>query len=384
MIGKHIAFFLDQAYGNTVPSLGIAMQLIERGHRVTYVVTEHFASLIRCSGATPIIIDLLEVRRPSVEAFIRENDHENYVVQPDEMRRMWKEWCDKRTDHAIPQLMAAYDGGEPDLVVFDHIVAPVAREFARRVRAKRVELSTQFIEEGHIDSYIEDEPVLITVPRFFHRKLDQFDANPKFKFAGFVSEARILPFRPWQPLNGSNLRILISPTTGLLQQVDFCRKMLDTFRHQPWDVILSLSGSHDKLSAIGTELLGDVPDNFHINRDSGNFDVLQNVHLFIGQAGQGGALEAIYWGVPQILIPPTPYHYSVARRISELGLGVCLPPAEMSPETLIKHATVLLNDPHTQRRVREARASIREDSGAELGADILERCLGGSEANYSA
>jgi UDP:flavonoid glycosyltransferase YjiC (YdhE family) len=375
MYRSHVAFFLDEAYGNIVPTLGISMELLRRGHKVTYIVAEGFSSLIRSAGATPVVVDLLDVRQAGIAAFLNDNDHQSYRMAEHEISVLWKQMCDKRTAHALPQLERMYHDRMPDIVVFDHVVEAVARAFACRASAKLIRLTTQFIEEDSIESFSGNEPILITVPKSFHRKLDQFEAAKKFKFVGFVPEGRCLPFRPWRPMTSSKPRILISPTTGLLKQVEFCRKIIGVFRDQPWDVVLSISGAHDKLSTIDAELLGDMPANIHINRDAGNFDILSNVQLFINQAGQGGALEAIYWGVPQILLPPTPFHYSVARRVAELGLGVCLPPAEMSGEMLIGLVTTLLRDQVTLRRVQEARNMIRQDAGAGAGADIIEEYL---------
>src|SRR5215204_4385297 len=97
MMSRHIAFFLDQAYGNTVPSFGIAMELTRRGHQVSYVVTRAFASLIRSIGATPIAIDFLEVREQAISAMIIENDHLNYRGTGQQRRRRAQSLVEQRT-----------------------------------------------------------------------------------------------------------------------------------------------------------------------------------------------------------------------------------------------------------------------------------------------
>jgi hypothetical protein len=42
MAPQHIAFVLEQAYGHVMPTLGIALELIRRGHRVSYATTADF------------------------------------------------------------------------------------------------------------------------------------------------------------------------------------------------------------------------------------------------------------------------------------------------------------------------------------------------------
>jgi UDP:flavonoid glycosyltransferase YjiC (YdhE family) len=349
---------------------------MKRGHRVSYVVAESFASLIRSIDATPVVIDFLNGRQTAVTELIIEDDHLNYRHTEEFQQQLVKELVAKQTRHALTQLERAHGSRPPDLVVHDDSMDNTGRTWAVQLGIPKVRLATQFIDERHLGWYAGDEVVVVTVPELFQRPLAPVQADSRFRFVGFIPEARCIAFRPWQQLNGTNPRVLVSPTTGLRQQVSFCRRIVEIFRDQPWDVILSISGSHDKLSAFDATALGELPRNTHLNLHAGNFAILPNAHLFIGQAGQGGALEAIYWGLPQILLPPTPYHYSVAHRVQELGLGVCLPLVELSRETLLGHATRLLEDRETLRRVREAQASMRERSGSALAADILEAQCG--------
>lgn len=369
---RHVSFFLDQAYGNTIPSFGIAMELKRRGHKVTYVVTASFAPLIRSINAIPIVLDFIETRAEGIAAILKENDHLGFRIPYDDVVRLKKEMCDRRTRHALSQLDKLCGEGVPDLVVHDDSMDTIGRAFALQMGLVKIRLATQFIRDACIACYANDELVLVTVPRFFQRNLGQFEADPRFKFVGFMPEGRSLPFRAWTALSGTYPRVLVSPTSGLNQQVEFCRKIIEIFRDQPWDVILSISATQDDVSAFDPRALNDVPRNIHVNRHSGNFDIMPNVDLFVGQAGQGGTLEAIYWGLPQILLPPTPDHYLVAHRVVELSLGICLPIAELSRQTLIEHATKLLNDKDVLTKVREAQRWIRDPSGAARAADIIE------------
>jgi len=372
---RHIAFVLDQAYGNIIPSLGISMKLMERGHFVSYVVAEGFASLVQSIGATAIVVDFLNTREQAVAELMIENDHEKYRHSEDALERRLKEMVAEQTRHTLAQLQRRYAERWPDLVVHDDSLNECGRALAAERGIPKVRLSTQFIEERHLRYFANDETILLTVPEFFQSNLDYFKSDPRFKFTGFIPEARCLAFRPWTSPRRTHPTVLVSPTTGIKQQTEFCKNIVEIFRDQPWDVILSISGSHDKISAFDPSALGDVPANVTINRQSGNFEIMQSVDLFIGQAGQGGTLEAIYWGLPQILFPPSPYHSLVAQRVSELGLGVFLPISQMSRETVIGHATALLKDEATQSRIQHARNSMRDRSGAEIGTDILEQCL---------
>jgi len=167
----------------------------------------------------------------------------------------------------------------------------------------------------------------------------------------------------------------VSPTSGLMQQIEFCKRIVAIFRDQPFEVILSLSASQDKLSAFDPALLTNVPLNIHINRVSGNFEIMPEVDIYIGQAGQGGTLEAIYCGVPQILFPPIPYHNVVASRVVELGLGTSLAMSELSQSTLIIHVNRSLKDESLSARVQHFRQLMLSESGAQRSADIIEEYI---------
>lgn len=377
MQSRHISFVLDQAYGNIIPSLGISMKLLERGHSVSYVVAEGFASLIRSIGAEAVVVDFLNTREKAVAELMVENNHEKYRYEDDYLERRLKEMVDEQTQHTLAQLGERYAGHAPDLVVHDDSLNECGRALAAELGIPKVRLSTQFIEERHLRYFANDETILLTVPEFFQPKLDYLKADQRFRFTGFIPEARCLAFRPWTAPRHTNPTILVSPTTGIKQQIEFCKQIIDIFRGQPWDVILSISGSHDKISAFDPNALGDIPGNITVNREAGNFDIMPTVDLFIGQAGQGGTLEAIYWGLPQILFPPSPYHSLVAQRVSELGLGVFLPLADMSRETVVGQAAALLKDEETRARIQTARKSMLGGSGADIGADVLEECLRG-------
>lgn len=374
---KHIAFCVEQAYGHIMPTLGIAMELMRRGHQVSYAVSESFAPLVRRIGATAVTLDVAENRDKVIGAAMKENDHLNYRVDKQELTELMARVTVERTERCRVQLEKSYRGNRPDLIVHDDCLNTAGREFATRWGIARALHCPQFIQGNLHEICREEELVLISVPKFFHRLEGQEPLPSRYKFIGFVPEGRCLAFRPWQVLSSPLPQILISPTTGLLQQLEFCRQMIAIMRNQPWLVVLSISGSHDALSAIDPTVFDELPSNILLNHASSNFDILSSMTLFIGQGGQGATLESIYYGVPQIVLPPTPHHYAVARRVGELGLGVCLPMLELSADGLIGAVAALLEDKSTRERVREAGASMQNCHGGELAADILENHLAG-------
>ena len=377
MESKHVAFCLDQAYGNIVPTLGIASKLVLRGHRVSYTVPETFAPIIRRVRATPVIIEPMDIRGRINAAITIENDCFRYVERTPEAVKYCRDLSRARTENLLSQLEVLYRDDPPDLVLHDDSLDTAGRELADKWGLKRIRHHSQYLDKLSIIDYSQtfakDELVLMTVPEFFQR--DRQTLDERFRFVGFVPEGRFEIFEPWQPSRPVHKPILVSATTGLLPQRSFYQAMIGAVRDQPWDVILSISGSRDRISAIAPEEMSNLPRNVLLNASGSNFDIVKHCGLYIGQGGQGGVLEAIYWGVPQIVIPPEPYHYSVGRRVAELDLGICLAPAELSIDGLRQQIAALLANRATLERVQIAGESMRTHSGAPLAVEIIEGCL---------
>lgn len=379
MKGKHIAFCLDQAYGNITPTLGLSLELMKRGHRVSYAVPQSFAAAIHKIHASAVIIEPLDIRGKLISETLIENDCFNYKKTPHEMRRLFDEVSRPRTAHLLSQLKQLYGYDRPDAIIHDDSLDSAGRELAREWNIAKIRHHSQFLDEllaeNVLETFAEDQLVLMTVPEFFQRNRTQLDR--RFRFVGFIPEGRKEIFEPWRPRKAGSSPILVSATTGMLPQISFYKTMIEAFRERPWDVILSLSGSLDLISAIDPERLMSISQNIELNRCASNFEIVGRSSLYIGQGGQGGTLEAIFCGVPQIVVPPQPYHYSVGRRVSELGLGHCFPMSELTPDRVIASVVTLLADEETQERVRNAAALMRNQRGAELAGDTIEAYLSG-------
>jgi len=375
---KHVLFFLAPQYGHISPSLGMAMELARRGYNVSYTVPESFAPLILSSGACPVVLNFVENREQFIPNCFKVNDHLSLHSDPDSLV-IQNNLVERRTKHSALQLEQLYRDRLPDFIVRDDVLDMAGLAFASRFGVPHALLRSQYLHEPLNDVYQEEDLVLTTVPEFFQKIDDSSTIPARYKFVGFTPEGRTLGFSPWTPLKRDRARILISPTTGLLRQVDFCLRMIDAFRDGSWDVILSISGSRDAFSAIDPSMFGALPAHIQINQRSANFDILSNVDLYIGQGGQGGALEAIYRGVPQIVVPASAWHYHVGQRVEELGFGVCIPLSELSPTRLLDQATRLVADRSLRERLKAAQDSMKMNRSAELAADAIEERIRASK-----
>ena len=357
-MSKHIAFKLEQAYGHIVPSAGIALELVRRGYRVSYVVTSEFAPAIARLGAQPLVLHLPLTRERLLSAIETGNSESlNEVIR-------------FRTDCVLTQMAQLYSENKPHLIIRDDIEDKAAVALALQWEIPTIQFLPGVTE---IPKAIENDVcMLVPGPKILLRGGDS--VAPHARIIGFDAPSRKLFFTPWVFSENGRRTILISVTTGLIPQIEFCKLLVEAFMDFPFNIVLSIGGL-DRNSAVDKRLLGALPENFRVNESSSNLEILERACLYIGQGGHGSTSEAIYSGVPQILIPPSQYQESIASRVDELGLGTRLDPARVSAAQIRELSIRVLDDESTLRRVHLARDAMLLEPGADYAADAIEQYL---------
>lgn len=115
----HIAMFSVAAHGHVNPSIEVIRELVARGHRVTYAIPPIFADKVAATGAEPVL-------------------YTSTLPSPDDDPAAWGTTLLDNVEpfladaiQALPQLVKAYEGDEPDLVIHD-ITSYPARVLADR------------------------------------------------------------------------------------------------------------------------------------------------------------------------------------------------------------------------------------------------------------
>lgn len=358
---NHVAFLVEPSYGHVVPTMNLAYELIRQGCRVTYPTTEHFASRVeRTSGAKVIVYEPPEARL-KVWREARKADG-TFSLDGDGFTDFIEDTNRQLNLETTSQLSARYNGDPPQLLVHDLWLQLAAKSLAERWCIPRV----IFFPGMPLTTTIDGSLALVSVPKFFHDNVARFD--DKFFFMGFPAGKRRAFFEPWSSSRRKDTMILVSSTTGLLPQVEFFRKVIEALEGCSYQVVLS----------IGTDIdlagLGPLPPGFEINIHAANFELLEYADLFIGQAGQGVTLEAIYCGVPQLAIPPGPGHKAIAKRLVDLGLGRSLEVPEASCENIRSCIDSMLNDEQMRARLRAAQEIMKLDK-VERAAQLVRELL---------
>src|ERR1700722_16464122 len=118
MRSRHISFCVEPAYGHIIPTLGITLELVRRGHTVSHVVTESFSPIVRKVHAHPKIILPLDNRSKIVSAFLKENDCFAWKVGGDEATELSRELTRERTADSLAKLEYLYQDDKPDVIIY--------------------------------------------------------------------------------------------------------------------------------------------------------------------------------------------------------------------------------------------------------------------------
>ncbi|MEU8033992.1 macrolide family glycosyltransferase, partial [Streptomyces sp. NPDC049099] len=308
---------------------------------------------------------------------------------------------------ALPQLIQAYAGDEPDLVLHD-IASYPARVLAHRWGVPAVSLSPNLVawqgyeeevleplwaeprktgrgqayyarfeawltENGitqHPDSFIGPARSIVLIPKALQPHADRVDERV-YTFVGACQGDRS-DQGEWQRPATAGKVVLVSLGSAFTKQPAFYRECVRAFGGLPgWHLVLQV-GRHVDLAE-----LGDVPDNVEVHSWVPQLAILRQADLFVTHAGAGGSQEGLATATPMIAVPQAVDQFGNADMLQGLGVARRLDTEEATGERLREAALALVDDPEVARRLKEIQAEMAEEGGTLRAADLIEAELKG-------
>lgn len=395
----HIAMFSIAAHGHVNPSLDVIRELVARGHRVTYAIPGLFAEKVAATGAEPVV-------------------YTSTLPTPDDDPAAWgTELIDNvepfLTDarQALPQLAAAYEGDEPDLVLHD-ITSYPARVLAHRWGVPIVQLSPSLVAwEGceeeigkpmfeplkrtprgraYYDTFAgwiaengmtmdvdhfsgRPDRCLVLIPKALQPNADRVDESV-YTFVGACQGDRA-DQGGWQRPAAAEKVLLVSLGSAFTKQPGFYRECVKAFGDLPgWHVVLQIGAN------VEASELGGIPANIEVRGWVPQLAILQQADAFITHAGAGGSQEGLATATPMVAVPQAVDQFGNADMLVSLGVARRLDTEQATAEALREAVLAVASDPEVARRLGEIGREMATEGGTRRAADLIETELPGGVA----
>ncbi|MEV6694687.1 macrolide family glycosyltransferase [Micromonospora sp. NPDC051196] len=385
----HIAMVGCTAPSHIYPSLALIRELVDRGHRVTYVVGEPLTGLVAPTGAEPIA-------HPTI---LPQGD----TPWPEDPATAMRVFLDEGIA-VLPQLTAHYDADRPDLVLYDigGLPGPL---LGARYGVPAVQLSPTMVawtgyEQDMVDFFTaltsspsgqdyyatfdtwlaehgihEDSRTFVTfpkrvlslIPRVMQPNADRVPDT--VRFVGPCLDPARLTEPGWTPPTDGRPVLLVSFGTAYNDQLPVYRACLEGFADSRWHVVIAIGDKVDSAE------LGQLPGNVEVHRRVPQLVVLAHASAFVTHAGMGGCTEALWFGVPTVAIPQAVDQFGNAQQLVDAGVGRLLPAEEVTAETLRAAVDAVADDAPLRDRLAGTRSEVRANGGTTKAADAVQSFL---------
>ena len=399
-----VLFFNIPAYGHTYPTLPLVAELVRRGEQVVYYSSPAFQRSIEQAGA---------IFRNSVTPFL--NDETQIDENMVRVAYMLLQGSRFALDNILPQ--AREDA--PDYIIHDGL-CPWGKYIAQIMRVPAICSMTTFAippVTGKNFLRVIKTPgnirLLFSTPIArmlfdgrdqliaFHTLSDQLHkkygiANPQV-FDMFTNRAMMnivyttKQFQPFAEVFDDTFKfvgpsivsrsdtsifsfevpddtplIYISLGTVFNDKADFYRMCYEAFADIGRTVVLSI-GKRTNIAALGT-----MPRNFIVQEFVPQLELLQRTALFVTHGGMNSVSEALYYGVPLIVIPQSADQNLVGQRIEQLGAGKALRRASVTAQELRSTVEDILAESAFQQASARLGKSFGQPDGYIHAADEIQ------------
>jgi dTDP-L-oleandrosyltransferase len=393
---RHILVVNLAGAGHVLPSLGVIAELVDRGHRVTYVTNEKFAPTVESVGARALLYKSVfdDAHLPDLaaaadaetrvhlihlaenEAILRPVERELADDPPDLLLydvfpfiaarllatrwdvpavRMWPIFASTPVYSIFEELWRSHGFRHPaEVEPFRDRLTPLLAEFG-------VALSIR-------DFWAEIEELnVVFIPRSFQIAAESCDERYVFVGPGSAQQD---PVDGWRPRDPGRPVLLVSLGTTFNEHPEFFQEFARAFDGTSWQVVLAVG------EFLDPDVLGALPDNVEAHRWIPFPEVLRHASACVTQGTTGAVMEALSWGVPLLVVPDYATEAEPsADRVVELGLGHRLTLDQVVADTLADTVRRLVDDPEVRRRVDRMRQDIHEAGGAARAAEAIEGLL---------
>jgi MGT family glycosyltransferase len=420
---KTIIFFPEGAFGPTNNCVGIGDVLVQRGHRVLFVIEESFAGTLAAKGFEERLMRLgPPPQRPEEPGqfwkdFIRDTAP---VFRQSTLEQLgnfiaptWEALLDGAR-YVDERLVEIFGEVSPDVIVEDNVcgfpaIPASGRPWVRVLSCNPLELKDPTLPPVFSGLPAADDSGWTEFRAEYAHQIGQMQAD----FSGFCVErgapplpdlemihtspwcnvtlypaeldyARSRPLdstwhnletcvratdEPWGPPDGDGALIYVSLGSLGSADVPLMKGLVDALAGTPYRYVVSKGPQHLEFeladNMIGAEFLPQV-------------SVLPHADAVITHGGNNTVTECMWFGKPMIVLPIFWDQHDNAQRVQETGYGVRLPTYSFTEALLTDSLARVLSDDALRRRCAAAGERLRGRPGTERAADLIERVAAGA------
>ncbi|MDY6944060.1 MAG: glycosyltransferase, partial [Pseudomonadota bacterium] len=164
-----------------------------------------------------------------------------------------------------------------------------------------------------------------------------------------------------------NKKKLVYVSLGTLhnQDLGFYRAVMDALADEDLNVMMSIGRNNSVAD------LGPIPDNFTVENFVPQLEVLKRADAFITHGGMNSLNEALYFGVPVIVVPQQVEQAFNTRRLGRFGVSQSLGRKALTPEGIRRQVMQVLNDAAFKNSAIAYGRSLRQAGGYKAAASAI-------------
>jgi hypothetical protein len=385
------------AHGHVNPTLPVVAELAAHGHQVVYYNSASFEQIISATGAR--FRPYPNSDRSEIEFAGRVNNLVNVT------RYLLEESL-----YLTPFLLDEIAREKPDVIVFDSIalwgmavarlkkipsIASITtlindgvsgilnwRDYLyiirkglsalpalQRLRRRLVKTHGPDIFPGKAILPCRGDANMVFTSRLFQPQTAYIDESFYFVGSSILEATRKKMDFPWERLDPERPIIYLSLGTLYNNNPNFYRMVYAAFLDHPAQFILSLGGENRIMDT------GAVPNNFIVQPNVPQLEVLQKAALFVTHGGMNSVNESLYYGVPLVVVPQQIEQAINGRQVARHGAGIVLadspPYGKLSADLLRQSVAKVLADPLYRQNADKIRKSFREAGGYQRAASLI-------------
>ncbi|QHV47063.1 glycosyl transferase [Bacillus cereus] len=378
--------------GHINPTLAVVSELIQRGETVVSYCIEDYRKKVEATGAE---FRVFENFLSQINIMERVNEGGSPLTMLSHMI--------EASERIVTQIVEETKEEKYDYLIYDNHF-PVGRIIANILQLPSVSSCTTFAVNQYINFHDEQEArqvdeidplyqsclagmerwnkqygmkcnsmydimnhpgdiTIVYTSKEYQPRSEVFDESYKFVGPSIATRKEVGSF-PTEDLKNEKV-IFISMGTVFNEQPALYEKCFEAFKDVDATVVLVVG------KKINISQFENIPKNFKLYNYVPQLEVLQHADVFVKHGGMNSSSEALYYGVPLVVIPVTGDQPFVAKRLTEVGAGIRLNRNELTSELLRETVKKVMDDVTFKENSRKVGESLRNAGGYQRAVEEI-------------